>query len=168
MLDHLWYLLKLTYFVISAIVSIGFLYQLAIYLGDNQPELILSAKRLAENCPTCHFSADVLTVAQQLGRLDIVSLGLTILGAVVAIFGFVGFWMIRSEAIKTSEDTVKKELPQLVKEVFSTKEGKQMLKKAVEEQLHTYSLLLNKSTSPTDDSEIAQNVWDDKDQEGDT
>ena len=75
---------------------------------------------------------DVIQYASQLGRLDLVTLLLTCLGVVIAVFGLVGFNYIKHKAQTIAEETareiahekcerlvneyIQKEMPQLLQE----------------------------------------------------
>lgn len=69
-------------------------------------------------CPSCKDSFDAINAAAELGRLDVVSLSLTILATVLALGAFAGFFLIRSavvySAAEEAELVVQKQLPALV------------------------------------------------------
>ncbi len=54
--------------------------------------------------------SEVLRYAAQIGRLDFVSLALSILGVVLAVAAFGGFFLMRSAAINASHDEVQEQL----------------------------------------------------------
>ncbi|MDF1585431.1 hypothetical protein PZ740_03415 [Rhodospirillales bacterium YIM 152171] len=64
---------------------------------------------------------DPIAAAYQLGRLDFASISLTLIGVILAVVAFAGFWLVRSEAITAAEheahDEVQKLCPEAVREV---------------------------------------------------
>ena len=116
----IWNVLRLCFYAINLLVGCGFLYLLGVkfqieYLSDSSNSLF---PKICEN------SYDILQVAQQLGRLDYVSLGLTIVGIVLALFGFTGYWVVRHEVLKESQKATKEHAPLEIQKYFNEEQGK--------------------------------------------
>ena len=57
---------------------------------------------IANGCQFCHTHSDIITWVTQLGRLDLISMTLGIIGVSLAIFGLFGFGLIHRDALKHS------------------------------------------------------------------
>lgn len=76
----------------------------------------------------CHDKAcsdnDAISIGYQLGRLDFVSVALTMLGVVIATLGLMGFWQVKRSCEDTARRTMdefRKEIaPKLLKEYVET------------------------------------------------
>lgn len=53
---------------------------------------------------------DALKIAYDVGVLELLSLSLTIITVLLALFAVVGFWMIRGAALKSASDAAKEEM----------------------------------------------------------
>lgn len=75
---------------------------------------------------------DPVNAAGQLGRLDLVSIGLTVLGAVIAVAATLGFWMVRREAVEAAESEARSEVerlcPKAIAAYFEGQDGRSALK----------------------------------------
>lgn len=73
---------------------------------------------------------DGLKLAYDVGVLEILSVGLTIIGVVFAVSAVAGFWMIRGAAVKAADkaarDEVKDLVPKLAREWFE-REGRKII-----------------------------------------
>ena len=56
------------------------------------------------DCSACQYTADSITSAAQMGRLDIVSIALTVLGVVIAVGAFASFSLIKGAAKDAASD----------------------------------------------------------------
>ncbi|RWA67484.1 hypothetical protein [Mesorhizobium sp.] len=77
------------------------------------PELYAAAK--------ANPGSDALSLASQLGRLDVVSLILTLAGLFLAFLGIFGFVAVRREAIAESKDAAEEVIPEEVKKYMDMK-----------------------------------------------
>ncbi|WP_303675112.1 hypothetical protein [Vampirovibrio chlorellavorus] len=115
----MWDLLKKIFLALSyaaqLLIVVGFGYLFLVNLKPTTAE-ILQAQQIAKSCPGLVFAGDVLASAQQMGRLDYVSLALTMLGVVIAILALSGFWVLRRETLETA----KEHCSHLLKEKAST------------------------------------------------
>jgi hypothetical protein len=69
-------------------------------------------------CEHCLAATDSISTAYEMGRLELVSISLTILGVVIAFSAFSGFFLIRSAAMNAAAEEAVRELedklPQLL------------------------------------------------------
>ena len=106
-LNSVWFLIKLFCTGINFLSAAGFIYLWLTSLQMESSYTIYDVKKaILNNMRIGAWSAEVLSTAQQLGRLDYVTFSLTVLGVIIAVSGFIGFWMIREEAIRKAEETV--------------------------------------------------------------
>ncbi|MGR3465106.1 hypothetical protein [Limimaricola sp.] len=73
-------------------------------------------------CDFCLSSADSIQTAYQMGRLELVSLSLTMLGSVVAIGAFSGFFLIRGAAMSAAADESKLEMKRSLPALLQNKD----------------------------------------------
>jgi hypothetical protein len=93
---------------------------LFLFLGgpfeSNRPMVWEWAQKIV--CPTCLDSYDAINTAAQLGRLDVLSLSLTVLGTVLAFGAFASFFLVRSAAVHAAAEEaahcVAAKLPELL------------------------------------------------------
>jgi len=76
-------------------------------VGDEDKPSLLGA--LCEG-----FKEDAIKLASELGRLDVVSLSLTVLGVVLALAALSSFFMMRHAVIETAREEAEKSLPSIV------------------------------------------------------
>lgn len=69
-------------------------------------------------CQSCETSYDAINVAAQLGRLDLLSLSLTVLATVLAFGAFASFFLIRGAAVHAAAEEaanhISAQLPKLI------------------------------------------------------
>ncbi|WP_210162842.1 hypothetical protein [Kaistia adipata] len=69
-------------------------------------------------CPSCEKSYDAINVAAQLGRLDLLSLSLTVLATVLAFGAIASFFLIRGAAVHAAAEEatshISAKLPNLI------------------------------------------------------
>jgi hypothetical protein len=80
------------------------------------------------DCKTCQTSKDAVQCAAQLGRLDLVSILLTLIGIILALCGLFGFWILRSEVVRVSEKHCLDEFPKVFND-FMKEKGKEQIEK---------------------------------------
>lgn len=97
---------------------------IALWLIHNSPalppELIMS--ELCNDAGDCSLNTDVVRLATQLGRLDFVSVGLTILGVGLGIAAITGYLAVREKAEITARATAREATEKWLK-----KEGQEIL-----------------------------------------
>ncbi|MBY6163255.1 hypothetical protein KUV73_20395 [Mameliella alba] len=90
---------------------------------DDRPTLVKLVGELT--CPGCASRVDPISVAYQLGRLDLVAMSLTLLGVVLAIAAFGGILEVRRAAQQAASDEAKElvaaQLPNLLTPEVLTK-----------------------------------------------
>ena len=65
---------------------------------------ILPRPEWLESCDFCEHSADALSTASQMGRLDVVSIALTILGVVIGVAALGSYALIRQAAMSAAQN----------------------------------------------------------------
>lgn len=147
MLKAIWFFLRVCFYGTQVIVTLGFLYLLAANFIDDRPETLYA----------------------------VVSLGLTVLGVVLAIFGFAGFWMIRVEALEAAKKSCMTHLPDIVLAYFKDS-GKEVIRTEVSFALpellerNQDSVLLDvpnlSGDLQTEYDDIARKLWDNGEEGG--
>lgn len=72
------------------------------------------------DCSACQYTANSITSAAQMGRLDIVSIALTVLGVVIAVGAFASFSLIKGAAKDAASDEAEKWLQNNAGEIAKT------------------------------------------------
>lgn len=80
------------------------------------------AENFFQHCEVCRENTDIVSVAVQMGRFDLVSMLMTVFGILLAFASFIGYWVIQDRVTKVCEinsqiiakSYLKDELPQLV------------------------------------------------------
>lgn len=89
-----WRFIALIALTVSVTLSVSVIW-IALAFGSN-------LRKISEGASVClagQRSYDSIAAAQMIGRLDLVSFLLTVGGLLLAVFAFMGFWMIRREAL---------------------------------------------------------------------
>lgn len=79
-------------------------------------------RKITEGASVClagQRSYDSVAAAQMIGRLDLVSFLLTIGGILLAVFAFMGFWMIRREALDEAARVAADEVRRIAQDYFA-------------------------------------------------
>lgn len=71
------------------------------------------------NCPVCEKASDIIGYADQLGRLDLISILLAYFGVLLAVVAFAGFWMFKREAITIAEREAKNEVRDVAPDIIT-------------------------------------------------
>lgn len=120
-------------------------------------------------CRPCEEAADNIAAASQMGRLDMVSLSLTIFGVTLGLVGLLGFGLVRSAAISAAETEAQAEMkrlaPQHIKDYMSS-HGQALVTAAVDANILKIQQRLNEAealvggTEPDKATEIARRMGD--------
>lgn len=96
--------------------------------------------------------ADAISVASELGRLDIVSLSLTVLGVVLALSAFVTFYLMRHAVIQTTREEAETIVPDELRKHVT-------IEKLIE-AIKSDPVLLSRLQSAAQDGTISDNQAD--------
>lgn len=114
-----WQLIALISLAINSVV-VALLVYWALAFRSNLGEL-------ASNEPVClagRARFDSIAAAQMIGRLDLVSMLLTLGGMALAIFAFVGFWVIRREVLDQASKVAAEEARTVAERYYSKDIGR--------------------------------------------
>lgn len=88
-----------------------------LWVRNSTPQLMeVVLSKLFGNCDICEKSGDAIAYANQIGRLDVISLILCLVTVIIAIFAFSGFWMVRSSSRDAARDEVQEMLKPIATE----------------------------------------------------
>ena len=87
---------------------------------------------------------DALRAAYYVGVLEILSIGLTVLGIVIALAAGFGFWMIRGAAVRAAREAAKEEI-----KVIAAKQAKEWIEEHAKGIIAQSALAVAGSSTPT-------------------
>ena len=148
------------FLAVGVLITLGVIY-LAYTAGQFSSWIMASdIQTWVQQCVPCKQSGDILSYALQLGRLDFISFGLTVLGILLAVFAFTGLWIIRREALEMAKETAQKE----VNAYMNSQKGQRQIDMLV--YRHTRSRDEDKlfRADPYYDA-IARELWDNEEEE---
>lgn len=99
-------------------------------------------------------SSDAIALAADLGRLDVVSLSLTILGAVLALAALGSYFVMRHTVIQTTHEEVVALIPDEVRKSFTV----EMVNKAIRSDPVLLDMLLNAAREGSMPSKAADDI----------
>lgn len=101
---------------------------------------------LLPDCPQCDEEADAILYASELGRLDLISLILTLLGLLFAPGSFAGFFLLRNYVIIAAQEEVHRQMPRLAAaaiERYMTEHGPALMERWAESSPGSFHRLLS-------------------------
>lgn len=134
---------------INLLVSLGLAFGLWAY-SDN-------LRLIADGQPVClagYRSYDSIAAAQAIGRLDLVSFMISVGGLFLAFFAFIGFWMIRREALDEAQRCATDTAAKVAREYFGA-ENKNGTKRDDKSTVGSHIVDQSGSAVPLDPSQVS-------------
>lgn len=105
---------------LHVVVIVVFIYIL--WIGPSGRTVVFAdgVTALLPPCPVCDSKADAIKQAAQIGRLDLVSLSLAILGVGLALAAFGSYFIIRSAAMQAAREEAKEQTARYLPELITT------------------------------------------------
>lgn len=100
--------------VLHVVVIVAFLYIL--WIGPSGRSVVFADGVVVHlpACPICDGKADAIKQAAQMGRLDLVSMSLAILGVGLALAAFGSYFIIRNAAMEAAREEAKEQTARLL------------------------------------------------------
>ena len=89
-----------------------------LYFGLSYGSNLRKLQNVGDTCFAVLSEYDSIRAAQLIGRLDLVSFLLTAGGILIALFAFMGFWMIRREALDEAANVAANEAQKVAQRYF--------------------------------------------------